>query len=494
MQSFSVTHNQPEYTVSEISGALKRVVEDTFGFVRVRGEISGFKRAASGHLYLDLKDNNAVLNAVCWKGVASKFTFKPEDGVEVICTGKLTTYAGRSNYQMVIESMEPAGAGALMALLEKRKQTLTAEGLFDASRKRPLPYLPKVIGVITSPTGAVIRDILHRIQDRFPLHVLICPVRVQGEGAAEEITRAIIGMNALQVGGTVPRPDVLIVARGGGSLEDLWAFNEEIVVRAAANSEIPLISAVGHETDTTLIDYASDVRAPTPTAAAEMAVPVRDDLLISIKQLGLRNDQAIRRNLQHHHTCIEGLQRGFPRAAQLFDSRQQRLDDRAERLKLAIPASLQRRLTTLEKLSARVQHPNQRLQLKQQALHLLDLRLQQSLPQHVQQRTHQLERVQSRLQPTALLQRIRDHHTRIHTLHDNSTHRIHQWLEKQQHRLQLAASMLEHLNYQKVLERGFVLVRTEKGDPITSAAALPNNTSIILQFRDGTRNAHSTGE
>ena len=222
MQSVPSTHNQPEYSVSEISGALKRVVEDTFGYVRVRGEISGFKRAASGHLYMDLKDESAVLNAVCWKGVASRFTFKPEDGVEVICTGKLTTYAGRSNYQMVIEAMEPAGAGALMALLEKRKKALAEEGLFDASRKRPLPYLPSVIGVITSPTGAVIRDILHRIEDRFPLHVLVCPVRVQGEGAAEEIARAIMGMNALTEGGAVPRPDVLIVARGGGSLEDLW--------------------------------------------------------------------------------------------------------------------------------------------------------------------------------------------------------------------------------------------------------------------------------
>lgn len=446
MPSISATHNQPEYSVSEISGALKRVVEDTFGYVRVRGEISGFKRAASGHLYLDLKDANAVLNVVCWKGVASRFTFKPEDGVEVICTGKLTTYAGRSNYQMVIESMELAGAGALMALLEKRKQALMAEGLFDAARKRPLPYLPKVIGVITSPTGAVIQDILHRIADRFPLHVLVCPVRVQGEGAAEEIARAIKGMNALQAGGAVPRPDVLIVARGGGSLEDLWAFNEEVVVRAAAASEIPLISAVGHETDTTLIDYASDIRAPTPTAAAEMAVPVRDELLMAVKQLGMRSEQAVRRNVQQATIRIEGAQRGLPRLMQLVDTRQQRLDDRGERLALSMPSSFQKKHMMLERVAGRIVHPQQRL---------------------------------------------KDFSQRLAQQHEKTTLRISGQLDKAENRLKLASAMLEQLNYQKVLERGFVLVRTEQGVPITSSAALLPNTSITLQFFDGERKART---
>lgn len=276
------TGNVAEFTVTELSQALKRTVEENFSWVRVRGEVSGFKRAASGHLYMTLKDENAVLDAVCWKGVAARLGIAPEDGLEIIATGKLTTYPGRSKYQIVIDSMELAGEGALLKLLEDRRKKLAAEGLFDESRKRPLPFLPEVIGVVTSPTGAVIRDILHRLRDRFPRHVLVWPVLVQGKGAAEQVAAAIKGFNAIRSGGAVPRPDLLIVARGGGSLEDLWAFNEEIVVRAAAASEIPMISAVGHETDTTLIDFASDRRAPTPTAAAEIAVPVRAELQADI--------------------------------------------------------------------------------------------------------------------------------------------------------------------------------------------------------------------
>lgn len=253
------TGNVAEFTVTELSQALKRTVEENFSWVRVRGEVSGFKRAASGHLYMTLKDENAVLDAVCWKGVAARLGIAPEDGLEIIATGKLTTYPGRSKYQIVIDSMELAGEGALLKLLEDRRKKLAAEGLFDESRKRPLPFLPEVIGVVTSPTGAVIRDILHRLRDRFPRHVLVWPVLVQGKGAAEQVAAAIKGFNAIRSGGAVPRPDLLIVARGGGSLEDLWAFNEEIVVRAAAASEIPLISAVGHETDTTLIDFGKSV-------------------------------------------------------------------------------------------------------------------------------------------------------------------------------------------------------------------------------------------
>ncbi|MEQ1889789.1 MAG: exodeoxyribonuclease VII large subunit, partial [Alphaproteobacteria bacterium] len=280
--------NLPELSVSELSAALKRLVEGEFGFVRVRGEISGFTRAASGHCYLTLKDDRSVIDAVMWKGTASSLRFKPEDGMEVVCSGKLTTYPARSKYQLVVEAMAPAGVGALLAQLEERRKKLAAEGLFDAARKRPLPYLPEVIGLVTSPTGAVIRDILHRLADRFPRHVLLWPVLVQGELAARQIAAAIEGFNRLTPGGAAPRPDVLIVARGGGSIEDLWAFNEEIVVRAAAASKIPLISAVGHETDTTLIDYASDLRAPTPTAAAEMAVPVRGELRVQVLDLQRR--------------------------------------------------------------------------------------------------------------------------------------------------------------------------------------------------------------
>jgi exodeoxyribonuclease VII large subunit len=268
--------NAPEFTVSELSSALRRTVEDAYGHVRVRGEISGFRGPhSSGHCYFALKDESAKIEAVIWKGVHNRMRFKPQEGLEVIATGKLTTYPGSSKYQIVIEAIEPAGIGALMALMEERKRKLGAEGLFDEARKQLLPWLPDVIGVVTSPTGAVIRDILHRLEDRFPRRVLVWPVRVQGDGSAEQIAAAIRGFNALPKGGSIPRPDLLIVARGGGSLEDLWSFNEEIVVRAAADSMIPLISAVGHETDITLIDFAADKRAPTPTAAAEMAVPVR---------------------------------------------------------------------------------------------------------------------------------------------------------------------------------------------------------------------------
>ena len=280
--------NVPEFSVSEISQAVKRTLEGTFERVRVRGEISGFKRAASGHLYMAMKDDAAVLDAVCWRGTAGRLSIQPEDGMEVIATGRLTSYPGRSKYQIVIDSLELAGEGALLKLLEDRRRKLAAEGLFDEGRKQALPFLPQVIGVVTSPTGAVIRDILHRLADRFPRHVLVWPVLVQGEGAAEQVAAAIRGFNALPPAGKVPRPDLLIVARGGGSLEDLWAFNEEVVVRAAAESQIPLISAVGHETDTTLIDYAADRRAPTPTAAAEIAVPVRRELLIQTGELERR--------------------------------------------------------------------------------------------------------------------------------------------------------------------------------------------------------------
>src|SRR6202789_2776737 len=279
MSEAAAKANLPEFSVSEIAAALKRTVEDSFPFVRVRGEISGLKFHSSGHVYFDLKDDKAVLNAVIWRGQAQRLRAKPEQGLEVVCTGRISTYAGSSRYQIIVEQVELAGLGALMAMLEERKKRLTAEGLFAAERKKKLPYLPDVIGVVTSPTGAVIRDIMHRLAARFPRRVLLWPVAVQGERAASEIAAAIRGFNALPVGGPVPRPDVLIVARGGGSIEDLMAFNEEIVVRAAAESAIPLISAVGHETDTTLIDFASDRRAPTPTAAAEMAVPVRADLL-----------------------------------------------------------------------------------------------------------------------------------------------------------------------------------------------------------------------
>ncbi|MCE3231796.1 MAG: exodeoxyribonuclease large subunit [Rickettsiaceae bacterium] len=326
----------PEFSVSEISASLKTVVEDTFPYVRVRGELSGYKRAPSGHVYMNLKDDSAVLAGVCWSGTASRFAFKPEDGLEVICTGRITTYPGQSKYQMVVDNMEPAGEGALMALLEKRKKQLAAEGLFDADRKQAIPFLPEVIGIVTSPTGAVIRDILHRLEDRFPRHVLLWPVLVQGEKAAEQIAVAIQGFNNME-----KRPDVLIVARGGGSLEDLWPFNEEIVVRAVAASQIPVISAVGHETDTTLIDYVADLRAPTPTAAAEKAVPVRADLIMLCEDLGRRATAAIFRLLDDKQNMLKGLVRGLPKPSQFLDDNFQRLDGLTMRMANVFPKVLQ---------------------------------------------------------------------------------------------------------------------------------------------------------
>ena len=332
--------NIAEWTVSELSAALKRTVEDAYGYVRVRGEISGFKGASpSGHCYFRLKDDRAVLEGVIWKGNYARMRVKPEEGLDVIVTGKLTTFPGSSKYQIVIDSLEPAGVGALMKLLEERKKKLAAEGLFDEARKQLVPFLPEVIGVVTSPTGAVIRDILHRLADRFPRHVLVWPVRVQGEASAGEVAAAIDGFNALPEGGPIPRPDLIIVARGGGSLEDLWSFNEEIVVRAAAASMIPLISAVGHETDITLIDFASDRRAPTPTAAAEMAVPVRSELLSTLNALGSRKYACWQRGLERHRRELAMLSRALPKDI-LAEPRQQ-LDALAERLPRALRANAQ---------------------------------------------------------------------------------------------------------------------------------------------------------
>src|SRR5450432_2703680 len=320
--------NAPEFTVSELSSALKRTVEDAYGHVRVRGEITGFRGAhSSGHCYFALKDDGAKIEAVIWKGVHSRMRFKPQEGLEVIATGKLTTYPGSSKYQIVIEAIEPAGIGALMALMEERKRKLAAEGLFDAARKQLLPWLPEVIGVVTSPTGAVIRDILHRLQDRFPRRVLVWPVKVQGEGSAEQVAAAIRGFNALPVGGKTPRPDLLIVARGGGSLEDLWSFNEEIVVRAAAESMIPLISAVGHETDITLIDFAADKRAPTPTAAAEMAVPVRAELFVEVSTLARRVMVCWQRGQEGRRNELRAAVRALPAAGELLAIPRQRPAD-----------------------------------------------------------------------------------------------------------------------------------------------------------------------
>jgi len=435
-------HNQPVYTVSEVSQSIKRTVEDRFGVVRVRGEISGFKLHTSGHAYFTLKDENAVIDSVCWRGNVSKLSFKPEDGLEIVATGKITTYPGRSKYQIVVDTMEPAGAGALMALLEKRRKQLEAEGLFAAERKRPLPFLPRTVGIITSPTGAVIRDILHRLADRFPVHVIVWPVPVQGEGAAEKIAEAINGFNSLNPESRIPNPDVIIVARGGGSIEDLWAFNEEIVVRAAAYSKIPLISAVGHETDTTLIDYASDKRAPTPTAAAEMAVPVREELWLGCKQLDARLSTAISRLLSQYTDRLEGLNRGLPKPVQLLQTATQRLDDWSERLLAALPVMLSRKE---QQLALSANH------LKPQLL-LNDI-------------TKSLARVGE------LQQRLHIAGTRL--------------LDTKEEKLRNLLSLLESVNYQRVLERGFAMVKDVRGKLVTSVKQAEQEETLSLTFKDG---------
>lgn len=331
---------------------LKRFVEGEFGHVRLRGEISGYKRAVSGHVYLALKDESAVIDGVIWKGAASALPFTPQDGIEVIATGKLTTYPGRSKYQIVIDRMELAGEGALMALLERLKAKLAGEGLFDPSRKKALPFLPRTIGVVTSPTGAVIRDILHRLADRFPSHVIVWPVAVQGDGAATQIAKAVRGFDAIAPGGPVPRPDLVIVARGGGSIEDLWAFNEEVVVRAIADCRIPIISAVGHETDTSLSDFAADLRAPTPTAAAEIAVPVRTDLIATVASYAQRSERCVRRYHDRARERLEAMTRLMPQRDALLGPQRQKADDLGARLDRALEARVVRGRTQLDRVGA----------------------------------------------------------------------------------------------------------------------------------------------
>src|SRR5215212_5426730 len=343
MQADNAPSNAVEWSVSDLAAALKRTLEDAFGFVRLKGEVSGYRGPhSSGHVYFCLKDQNAKIDAVIWKTTFSRLRIKPQEGLEVVATGRITTFPGKSTYQIVVESLEPAGIGALMAILDERRRKLAAEGLFDAARKRPLPYLPGVVGVVTSATGAVIRDILHRLDERFPRHVLVWPVRVQGESCADEVAAAIRGFNALAPGGRIPRPDVLIVARGGGSIEDLWGFNEEAVVRAAVESAIPIVSAVGHETDTTLLDHATDLRAPTPTGAAEKVVPMRVELVAQVNDLARRHAEAALRVLDRRRSDLRSTARALPRPESLFAGKRQRFDAAGIRLLPALHRNARR--------------------------------------------------------------------------------------------------------------------------------------------------------
>jgi exodeoxyribonuclease VII large subunit len=441
--------NLPEFSVSELSAALKRMVEDRFAVVRVRGEISGLKFHSSGHVYFDLKDEKAVLNAVIWRGTAARLKVKPESGLDVILTGKLSTYAGSSRYQIIVEHVELAGLGALMAMLEARRKKLAAEGLFDAGRKKALPFLPGVIGVVTSPTGAVIRDIMHRLDARFPRRVLLWPVAVQGERAAAEIAAAIAGFNALD-GVRLPRPDVLIVARGGGSVEDLMAFNDEAVVRAAAASLIPLISAVGHETDTTLIDFASSARAPTPSAAAEMAVPVRTELLEQALNFERRLLRCFSRGMEERRRHLAQLARVLPRAETLFAAPRQRLDIAGEGLIRALRANLAAHDAGLKRVAAllRPRVVESRIALGRERSAALDARA-----------------------------------GRVAKIH----------LADAKARLNALGRVFDGVSYKNVLERGFVLVRGEDGSLRRRAGSLKPGESLTLAFADGEKGAVAGG-
>ncbi|MBC26462.1 MAG: exodeoxyribonuclease VII large subunit [Rhodospirillaceae bacterium] len=440
----NIVSNKAEYSVSELSTALKRTVESSYGYVRVRGEISGLKRAASGHIYMTLKDDNAVISGVCWRGVVSRLNAKPEDGLEIIATGKVTTYAQQSKYQIVVEQIEVAGEGALLKLLENRRKKLAQEGLFDKEKKQPLPFLPNRIGVITSPTGAVIRDILHRIDDRFPRDILLWPVLVQGGKAAKQIADAINGFNALNHDGQLSPIDLLIVARGGGSLEDMWPFNEEVVVRAASESKIPLISAVGHETDTTLLDYAADQRAPTPTAAAEIAVPVRNELKVTVMNLGRRHLSAMIRKSNENRILLEGFCRGLPDLKMLLAGHNQRLDIAIERLEQGSIRLVKRLQESLSSLGRHNKPPQQ----------IID------------NDTKRLSR------ETEMLRQA-------------GCHLIQQRVQK----LKASGELLESVSFKSIIDRGYTVIWDRNGSPITSASAAIAGMQVVVEFADGKKNA-----
>jgi exodeoxyribonuclease VII large subunit len=486
--------NAPEFTVSELSSALKRTVEDAYGQVRVRGEISGFRGAhSSGHCYFTLKDESARIEAVIWRTTHARMRFRPQEGLEVIATGKLTTYPGSSKYQIVIEALEPAGVGALMALMEARKKKLAAEGLFDETRKQLLPWLPEVIGVVTSPTGAVIRDILHRLADRFPRRVLVWPVKVQGDGSAVQVAAAIRGFNALPTAGRIPRPDLLIVARGGGSLEDLWSFNEEIVVRAAAESMIPLISAVGHETDITLIDFAADKRAPTPTAAAEMAVPVRAELFVEVSSWARRMTLCWQRGQDGRRSELRAAVRALPAAGDLLAIPRQRLDGAVASLPRALKANTHahfRRFAqssarlTLRVLRGQIGHAGQRLdtgaeRLSLSARALLQRRRDRFAGLAIRLKASKLANAQAQRNAIA-----RDRE-RAQRLAERARRALAIAMQRHDARIAHAGQLLTALSYRGVLARGFALVRDEQGRALRAAAAVTPGAALTLEFADG---------
>ena len=478
--------NAPEFTVTELSGAVKRVIEGEFGRVRVRGEVGRVARPRSGHMYLDLKDDRAVLSGVIWKGVAGKLSTQPEEGMEVVATGRLTTFAGQSRYQMIIEEIAPAGAGALMAMLEKRKAAFAAEGLFAAERKRALPYLPEVIGVVTSPTGAVIRDILHRLRDRFPRRVIIWPVAVQGERCAAEVAAAIRGFGALAPDGPVPRPDLLIVARGGGSIEDLWGFNEEIVVRAAAESPIPLISAVGHETDTTLIDLAADFRAPTPTAAAERAVPVRRELLAANDALGARLGAAAGRGLTQRGQRLRDLARALPRPETLVGQAAQRLDFFGERLPAALRTATHGQRLRLQRAAGGLRPAvlGRMLSRARADLSAREGRLLPALTRGIAARADTLRQTARGLRPEGRARNLAQRRRDCTALGQRLLRAAKAGNDGARARLAGLERLRQTMSYRATLRRGYAVVRGEAG-PVTDRATASRLRAFEIEFHDG---------
>ncbi|HHZ07627.1 MAG TPA: exodeoxyribonuclease VII large subunit [Rhizobiales bacterium] len=487
--------NATEYTVSEISGALKRVVEDAFGNVRVRGEISGYRGPhTSGHAYFALKDDRARIEAVIWKGTMARLKFRPEEGMEVIASGRLTTYPGSSKYQIVIDNLEPAGAGALMALLEDRKRRLAAEGLFDAARKQLLPDLPRVIGVVTSPTGAVIRDILHRIRDRFPLHVLVWPVRVQGDTAAAEVRAAVEGFNALETGGPIPRPDLLIVARGGGSLEDLWGFNDEALARAVAASDIPVISAVGHETDWTLIDFVADVRAPTPTGAAEIAVPVRAELQATVTSLAARLAGATTRGADRKRQALRAAFRGLPSPDQLLALPRRRFDEATARLERCLEINTERKRARLDAARLVPTLLSRRIAEARRHLDAVGTQLPKYAAASLRERRRNLSALGARMTIEPVARRAGELRREEARFAARLVRAIDAYLAMQRRRHAQSERMLATVSYQSILERGFAVVRDAEGTPIRRAAMVGPGAALAIQFSDGVISATAAGD
>lgn len=482
--------NQTEYTVTEISASLKKTVEERFGHVRIRGEITGFRGPhSSGHCYFALKDDRARIEAVIWKGVANNLKHFPEEGLEVIASGKLTTYPGSSKYQVVIDNLEPAGAGALMALLQERKKKLEAEGLFAPERKQLLPYMPRKIGVITSPTGAVIRDVLHRISDRFPLHVVVWPVRVQGETTGVEVSNAINGFNAME-----DKPDLIIVARGGGSIEDLWGFNDEIVVRAAADSDIPLISAVGHETDWTLIDLAADVRAPTPTGAAELAVPVKAELDATVASYKARLQSALTRQFEKARSQLLAAERGLASPDMLLAMPRRRLDEATGRLGRGLDMATRRKRTNYESIAGRLSHRGLSASIAR-SHDRLDALGRRSKTAHFNTITSAKKEVknQSLRLATGYRNQASNINLRINELGRRNQVAFRTYFGDIQKRYNEASRLLKSYHYEDILERGFAIIRDNNDKPVVSASAVKSGNSLSVQFKDGRISAVAAG-